>query len=175
MNLEFDIKLQEKDLFRFNMYHSYHKAGTWVFTFIGLAILVISFTTMDEITANYTMLYWACSLLLIFYTPINLKTTAKLRMRQNNSLSKTLHYVFSDEGIRVSFAETENEEDAERAADTVVAWNELYRLIETKTQILIYTSRINASVLPKAQIEDMNTLRELFKKNLEPHRLTLKK
>ena len=109
MNLEFDIKLQESDLFRFNMYHSYHKVGTWMFTFIGLAILVISFTTMDEITANYTMLYWACGLLLIFYTPVNLKTTAKLRMRQNSSLARTLRYNFSERGICVSYAETEGD------------------------------------------------------------------
>ncbi len=158
MNLEFDIKLQESDLFRFNMYHSYHKVGTWMFTFIGLVIFVISFTTMDEITANYTMLYRACGLLLIFYTPVNLKTTAKLRMRQNSSLAKTLRYNFSERGICVSYAETEGEDVHEAADETIVSWNELYRIIETKTLLLIYTSRINASVLPKAQIPDMEAL-----------------
>ena len=123
---------------------------------------------MDEIAATYTMLYWACGLLLIFYTPFNLKTTAKLRMRQNSFLSQTLHYEFSERGIRVSYL-------GEDEQQTMVSWNEFYRIIETKTQILIYTSRINASVIPKTQISDLSALKEILRNNLEPHRLTLRK
>lgn len=170
MKAEFNIKLKEKDLFRFNMYHSYHKVTTWLFTIIGIVIFALSFTTLDEIETSYTMMYWACGLIFVFYTPFNLRTSAKLRMKEGSPMTKSLHYVFSEAGISVSYAE-----DEEEGVNQTVAWSQLYRVIETKRQMLIYTSRINASVLPKEQIVDLDALREIFTSNIPAYRLKLKK
>lgn len=177
MKAEFDVKLQQKDLFRFNMYHSYHKVQIWLFTFLGIAILALSMTTLDEIEATYTLLYWLCSLLFIFYTPVNLYTTSKFRMREGSPLTKKLHYIFSKSGIEVSYAdELDREENDEvQAQRQILDWNVIYRVIETKRQILIYTSRVNASILPKEQIEQIDELKQVLRESVPAYRLKLKK
>ena len=169
MKVEFDIKLQEKDLFRFNMYHSYHKVSIWIFTLLGVAIFALSFTTINEIEATYTMLYWLCGLIFIFYTPLNLKTTVKFSMKDGSPLSKTLHYEFLADGVVVNCA------DDGKKQTQVAPWTQIYRVVETKHQVLIYTSRVNASVLPKEQIEQLDLLKEIFKEHLPSYRLKIRK
>jgi len=170
---EFDIRLQQKDLYQFNMYHSYHKVQTWLFTVLGIVIFALSFITINQIEVTYTLLYAVCGLLFVFYTPVNLRTTVKFRMKEGSPLTKKLHYCFSEKGINVSLAQQEMTENTEQAQS--VGWSQIYRVVETKKQILIYTSRVNASVLPKGQITQIDELRSLLQQYLPSHRIKLKK
>ncbi len=172
MKAEFDVQLQQKDLFRFNMYHSYHRVNTWLFTILGIVIFVLSFTTINDIDPTYVMMYWFCSLVFVFFTPINLWTTTKLRMKEDSPLRQKLHYTFSETGIEVYAV---NEEGEGEPQGQKVDWSQIYRVVETKHQVLVYTSRINASILPKEQISRMDNLKDVLSKQMPSHRLKLKK
>lgn len=179
MKVEFDVQLKKQDVFRFNMYHSYHRFQTWFFTVLGVVITFLGFTTFDEVELMYTMMYILCGLIFVFYTPLNLHTASKLAMKKGNPLSAKLHYTFSEAGVGVSYAddrpETE-EEEMERASTQMVDWKQLYRIVETGRYVFIYTSRVNASILPKEQIgEQLVLLKELMTQEVSSYRLKLKK
>ena len=73
-----------------------------------------------------------------------------------------LHYVMSEESIQVS---VENQKDE-------LPWNLVYRMIETKETILIFSNRKNAFILKKDQLGTAEQeVKELAKKKLEKFRL----
>ena len=98
-------------------------------------------------------------------------------MREGSPLTKKLHYIFSKSGIEVSYADELDREknDEVQAQRQILDWNVIYRVIETKRQILIYTSRVNASILPKEQIEQIDELKQVLRESVPAYRLKLKK
>jgi hypothetical protein len=55
-------------------------------------------------------------------------------------------------------------------------WEAVYKAVSTKRQILIYSTRINAYIIPREQIGDQyDAFVELAGKMLEPYRMRLKK
>ena len=168
--IELDIKITEKDLFGFNMYHSYHSIQTWLFAGLGVVITGLALTTFNKVDITYTMLYILAGLLFVFYTPINLKTQSKLAMRTGGAISEKMKYEFSESGIKVSLSECDDKEMKDSTA-TSVPWALIFKIKETKKAFYIYTSPKNASILPKVQIGDKEAmLKELFRKELETYK-----
>lgn len=163
------IQLKEKDLFSFNMYHSYHRVQTWLFTILGIVIIGLSFTTYQTIDITYTLLYFFAGLIFIFYTPINLRTSAKLAMKMKNPISQAMNYNFSESGLTVAFAESDQEVAAD--ATTSISWNQVFKVVETKKAIYLYTSPKNASILPKEQLgTQLDALKSILEKELESYK-----
>ena len=57
-------------------------------------------------------------------------------------LRGTLHYEVDEEGLHVS----QKEESA------LLPWKQIYKMVATKHNVLVYSSRINAYVIPRAQL-----------------------
>ncbi len=167
--MEVTIRLKEKDLFSFNLYHSYHRAQTWLFTILGVVITVLSFTTYQSVELMYSMLYFACGMIFIFYTPLNLRTSAKMAFKRGGAISQSMKYRFNEQGIFVSLASEANDVEEDTGAVDSITWDLIFKVVETKKAVLIYTSPKNASILPKEQLgTNLETLREIFRKELEP-------
>lgn len=182
MEVKATIKLQEKDLFSFNMYHSYHRFQTWGFLVLGLVLIGVSLYTFNQIETVYSLFYIAAGLLFIFYTPYNLKLSAKHAMKRNDALNSAMEYVFNKNGITVGFASQEavegddttedEDEDETSGVKTHVTWKEIYKVVNTKKAIYLYTSPRNASILPKDQLEGkLDALQNVIKENVESFRL----
>ena len=83
----------------------------------------------------------------------------------NNALSKTLHYEFSEENIKV----------AVEAESVEFNWENIFQMKETKDMVLVYTNRINAYIIPKVQLgESYKELSALAHKKLEKYRIKMK-
>lgn len=164
--MEVTIKLEAKDVFAFNLYHSYHRIQTWIFTVVGIVITVLSFTTFQTVDMMYTLLYFFCGLIFIFYTPFSLWTSAKLTVRGQGPLSIPVVYGFTEDGISAAYeGDTAQENDA---AATSVPWDAVYKIVQKKNALYIYTSPKSASILPYAQLKDQKeTLLELLNKKVE--------
>lgn len=166
--MEVTIQLKEKDLFSFNLYHSYHRIQTWLFTILGVIITILSFTTYQKVEMMYSMLYFAAGMIFIFYTPLNLRTSAKIAFRGDSPLCQAMHYRFDEKGIAVCLEDGKMDSEKTDAVDSIT-WDLVFKVVETKKAILIYTSPKNASILPLEQLGDKTeSLREIFRKELEP-------
>ena len=80
-------------------------------------------------------------------------------------LRGTLHYEVDEEGLHVS----QKEESA------LLPWEQIYKMVATKHNVLVYSSRINAYVIPRAQLgESYAALRTQAAAHLPAYRLKMK-
>ncbi len=166
MKVSFDIKLTVKDLYKFNIMQAYK--GMQGFLSILLPILVFAYavSSFGKVSFGSSMVYVGLGIMFLLYVPLSLWTRVKKIMNDpNNAISKTLHYDFEEDIIRVS-VEDENVE---------FKWENIFQMKSTKDMVLVYTNRINAYILPKEQLgESYAPLSELAQKKLEKYRIKMK-
>ena len=166
MSVSFDVQLQAKDLYRFNMYQTYTGLQGFVSIILGILGFVMAGITFGEAEVPYTIMYIVVGLLFWFYIPVSLWLRAKATMKTKKVLAGKLHYEVSEDSIHV----TQGEDCGE------LPWDAIYKVISNKKQILIYSSRINAYIIPREQIGDQyDSFCEVARKKLESFRLRLKK
>ena len=86
-------------------------------------------------------------------------------MKKNEVLANPLHFSMTAKSIVV----TQGEETGE------LPWEQVYKLISTKRQILIYSSRINAYIIPREQVADKyEALRTLAAEQLPDYRIRMR-
>mgnify|MGYP003453998273 CR=1 FL=1 len=103
-------------------------------------------------------------LLFIGYNPVSLYFSSKRTVTKSETFKNSLHYHFSDEGIRVSIGEETG----------IIGWKQIYRAIGTKNNLLLYTGRRNAYVIPWRTVNQPEDLKSLLKTQLPGFRVKVK-
>ncbi len=166
MKVVLDIKLEAKDLFRFNMQQAYR--GMQGILSILLPILVFSYavTSFGKVSIGSTLVYVGLGIVFLVYVPISLWLRVnKIVKDENNALSKQLHYEFEEEVIRVSVEEESVE----------FKWENIFQMKTSGPLLLVYTNRINAYVLPLKQVGNKyEELSKIAHRKLEKYRIKMK-
>ena len=166
MEVSFDVQLQPKDLFRFNMYQTYTGMQGILSIVLGILGFVMAGLSIGKAEIPYTVMYVVVGLIFLFYIPVSLWFRAKQSLQTNAVLAGKLHYEVSEKGIHV----VQGKETGD------LPWDAVYKLVSNNHQILIYTTRVNAYVIPMEQIGDQyEGFCEVAKKVLKPFQLKLKK
>ena len=165
MKIELDIKIDAKDLFNFNIRQAYK--GMQGFLSILLPVLLFAYgvTSIGKVDVIYTFVYFALGVLFLLYVPFSLwKRANKVVNDANNALSKPLHYEFREDAIRVEVEEQNVE----------FQWENIFMMKKSGGLLLVYTNRINAYILPLAQVGDKyDELASLAESKLEKYRRKL--
>lgn len=165
MTASFDVKLQPQDLYRFNMYQTYTSLQGIVSIVLGILGFVMSGTSFKNGSMAYGCLYIAVGFLFLLYIPVALWVRAKTTLKTNPVLSNVLHYEVSEKQIHVSQGKETGDLD----------WDWVYKIIADKNQILIYTSRKNAYIIPREQIgEQYEVFQKIAQSRLEKYKLKMK-
>lgn len=165
MTTEFDVTITSKDMYRFNMYHAYHGFQGIFATVIGILVLIVAGATFGKIETMYTVLYTIFGIIFLVYVPFSLYMRSKRQILASKVLQGVLHYKLDEEGIHVS----QNDQTAD------LPWNQIYKVVSTKSNLLIYSSRVNAYVIPRNIIEkEYEKAAQLASEHLEKYRLKLK-
>ncbi len=165
MSTTFSVKLSQKDLYRFKVYHAYTGSQGLLTILIGVIVLTIASFTMGTVQPFYTVMYYLFAVVFWIYTPIALWLQTKSQYKKMASLRETLTYTVDDTGIHVAVGEQKVD----------LAWSGIYKLVSTKQDVLIYSGRVNAYVIPKEQIGDSyEPLKQLAQAHLESFRVKLK-
>lgn len=166
MPLEFDINLTEKDIFRFNMYHTYTGFHGIASILLAIGSFACAVKTFGTVSTGYTILYFVFGIILLIYMPLSLYTNSKRQVMMSEAFQHALHFSINEQGITI----TQGEEKAE------LAWNQIYKVVETKSNILIYSTRKHAFVLPQEMIKkEHDALIDCMKEHVEKFRLKIKK
>lgn len=140
--IEFSVKMTAKEVYRFMMYHVYHGLsgifGVCV-SLIALIFLFVSFDSMPDQTRAILILVAAW---FVIIDPIILFFRSRGQVKRNKSYQKPLQYRLDESGVTVSQDELEQ----------TVPWENLMKIIETKTQYLVYSSKVHAFVFPKEAV-----------------------
>ncbi|MEG0806541.1 MAG: YcxB family protein [Lachnospiraceae bacterium] len=166
MSVEFDIKLAPKDMFRFNMYHTYTSFQGIFSLGLGVIVILLAAITVGEVDLGYSILYFMFGILFLVYNPLSLYASSKRKIQKSEVLRNSLHYTFNEKGIIVNV----NEAKAE------LIWNQIYKIVTTRHNLLIYSTRRNAYIIP---LESLGGLYEpatdIMKNQVESYRLKLRK
>lgn len=165
MPIEFDVKLTSKDMYRFNMYQMYSGFNGWFSIIISIFIFVVAFVTFGDVEMTYTVLYVAFGIIFLLYAPVSLYLRSKHSLLTSPVLSRPLHYLVDDKGFTVS----QEEESA------TLPWDMIYKLVATRNNVLVYSNRTNAYVIPREQLgDDYEKMAELATEKLPKYRLKIK-
>lgn len=165
MRAEFDITLHSSDLYRFSMYHAYAGGQGIVSTVVAAICFIASILTYGSVEKTYTVLYAGFGVLFLFYIPCSLYLRSKRQLLLSKPLQEALHYVVDDIGIHTS--------QGDAFAD--LPWDGLYKAVSTKRSVFLYSSRVNAYIIPRDQLgEAYGTVKSLAAAHLPNYRLKMK-
>ena len=149
--MQFDIKLKSQDMYRFNMYQTYTGFHGWFSIIVSIIIFIVAGLTYGGLDITYTVLYIAFGIIFLLYMPVTLWLRSKSALAASEVLRGTLHYLVDENGFTVS----QGEESAK------LPWDQIYKMVATKSNVLVYSTRINAYIIPREQLG--NSIRNLQK------------
>lgn len=138
--VELDVKIQAADLYDYMLMHTYNGASGVMGTAFGAVFILFALGTGRWVFA-------VLGVVLILYLPWTLFIQSRRQVISNPSFQKPLHYILNDEGITIS----QGEESVQ------YLWEDMYKAVSTSRSIIVYTSKINATIFPKPQMEDKKT------------------
>ena len=165
MPIEFDIKLQPKDMYRFNMYQTYSGFHGIMSIVLAIFVFIAAVLTRGKVEMTYTILYVCFGVLFLVYMPVTLWMRSKHAIATSEVLKGVLHYSLEEDGVHVS----------QGGESAVLPWEQVYKMVSTKSNVLIYSTRLNAYVIPREQLGvQYDKVAELAKQKLEKYRVNMK-
>ena len=164
MSVEFDAAITEKDMYRFNLYHAYHGFQGICATLVGFWVLVTAALTFGKVEVQYTLLYVVFGIVFLVYVPASLYLRSKKQIQGSEVLKQALRYRIDDAGIHVS--------QGGQTAD--LEWKQIYKMVSTKSSLLVYSNRVNAYVIPSEAVgQQYESVVALAVNHMEGYRLKL--
>ena len=101
MKAEFDVQLQPKDLYRFNMFQTYTGMSGIISIALGILAFVIAgiSAVKPDTQTGYLFMYIVMGIVCWFYVPISLWFRAKSTLKSNQVLAGKLHYEVTEDFI----------------------------------------------------------------------------
>ena len=166
MKVTLDIKLDAKDLFKFNMMQAYRGMQGALSILLPILVFAYAVTSYGTVSIGSTLVYIGIGIMFLVYVPVSLWLRVNKTVKdENNALSKSIHYEFEEETIRVSVGEESVE----------FKWENIFQMKTSGNLLLLYTNRINAYIFPLAQVGDnYEALSKLAHSKLEKYRIRMK-
>lgn len=165
MKTEFDIQLHTIDMYRYNLYHTYTTASGYLAILISFIAFAAAVRKWGEVSLSQSVLYVALGVILLVYTPLTLYLRSKQQVQGSMVFKNVLHYTIDDTGVTTSQGEM----------SSTLLWEQVYRVVATKHNILVCINPRNAFIIPKEQVmQEYDTIRQIAQKHLEKYRFKMK-
>ena len=156
--VELDVKVEAGDLYDYMLMHTYNSAAGIMGTAFGAVLILLAVGTQR-------WAFIALGAVVILYLPWTLFVRSRRQVLSNPSFQKPLHYVLDEEGLTISQGEDSVRYPSE----------EMHKAVSTGRSIILYTSRVNATLFPKRQIEDKKTdVMEMISTHMPPNKVKIR-
>lgn len=156
--VELDIKIDAGDLYDYNLRHAYNSASGLMGSVLGAVMVVVAFSTKQWI-------FLIGGLALLLYLPWTLFIKSRQQALNNPVFKENLHYVLDEQGITISQGEV----------STTQSWNDMVKAVSTGRSIIVYTSKVNATIFPKRQLGDKTaSVIECISTHMPPAKVKIK-
>lgn len=135
--VELDIKIGAGDLYDFMLMHSYNQVSGLLGSILGALMVIVSLNTK-----NWLLLIGG--ILLLLYLPWVLFIKSRQQILANPVFKEPLHYVLDENGVTISQGDSV----------TTQSWDDMVKAVSTTKSIIVYTSKVNATIFPKNQVGD---------------------
>jgi hypothetical protein len=134
--MEIDVKINAADLYDYMLMHTYHSASGLIGSGVG-AMLIVGGAIMGR-------WYWILGVIVLLYLPWTLFLKSRQQALSNPAFRQPLHYQFDEEAIRVSQGEAHQD----------LPWQDIQKAVSTARSLILYTSKVNATILPRRELGD---------------------
>lgn len=138
--------------------HSYNSLAGLVGSAFGALLIVFAFATQQ-------WMFIVLGLVMLLYLPWTLFIKSRSQILSNPSFQEPLQYTLDEEGLTVSQGEAQEK----------MAWEDMHKAVSTGRSIIVYTSRVNATIFPKRQLGDKKTaVIEMISTHMPPAKVKIR-
>lgn len=138
--------------------HSYNSPAGLVGSAFGALLIVFAFATQQ-------WMFIVLGLVMLLYLPWTLFIKSRSQILSNPSFQEPLQYTLDEEGLTVSQGEAQEK----------MAWEDMHKAVSTGRSIIVYTSRVNATIFPKRQLGDKKTaVIEMISTHMPPAKVKIR-
>lgn len=135
--VELDIKIESGDLYDYMLMHTYNSVSGIMGNGIGAVAVLVGLYTKQWI-------FLIAGIVLLLYLPWTLFLKSKQQVLNNPSFKEPLHYVLDEQGLTISQGDVSEKQ----------SWEDMVKAVSTTRSIIVYTSKVNATIFPKRQLGD---------------------
>ena len=158
MEIEFDVKIDAGVLYDYMLHHTYNSASGILGTVVG-ALMIVAFTMGQGV------LFLIAGIVVLAYLPWTLFIKSRQQALMTPAFKKPLHYKLDEEGITISQDDTEEKQE----------WGQMYKAVSTGKSIIVYTSKVNASIFPKKDLgENKAKVIEIISTHMPPSKVKIR-
>ncbi|MCR5702380.1 MAG: YcxB family protein [Lachnospiraceae bacterium] len=140
--IRFSVQMTWKEIYKFTMRHNYFSLAGFIGTFLSVAALVILIVYFGQLSDRDKTVLTIVAIWFLVFLPVRLLFRSKTQVKLSKAYAKPLNYIVGEKGITVS-----QDEESQ-----TIEWGLLYKIVETKSQYIVYSNRINAFIFPKNSI-----------------------
>ncbi len=156
--VELDIKIGAGDLYDYMLRHNYNSTGGIMGSVLGAVMVMVAL-------AKEQWIFLIAGIVLLLYLPWTLFIQSRKQVLNNPVFKQPLHYVLDESGITISQGET----------STNQAWDDMLKAVSTSRSIIVYTSRVNATIFPKSQMGDKKeAVIQMISTHMPPKKVKIK-
>lgn len=158
MEVEFDVKIDEKVLYDYMLHHTYS-------SFSGILGTVVGSLLMAVFLSTHHVIYLIAGAIILAYLPWTLSLRSRQQMLKTPAFKEPLHYRLTEEGVEISQGE----------AKEFQKWENMHKASSTGKSIILYTSTINASIFPRRDLGDKQAaVIEIISRHMPPRKVKIK-
>ena len=156
--VELDIKIEAGDLYDYMLMHNYHSAAGLLGSGVGAVAVLVGVSRGEAI-------FWIAGMVLLLYLPWTLFLKSHQQILNNPAFREKLHYKLDESGITIS----------QHGEEQHQAWENMVKAVSTGHSIIVYTSRVNATIFPKRELGDKKTdVIEMISTHMPPARVKIR-
>lgn len=135
--VELDVKIGAGDLYDYMLMHTYSSFSGLFGSLVGALLVVLAAYTGQWI-------FVIAGAVLLFYLPWTLFIKSRQQVLTNPVFKQPLHYMLDEQGLHISQGEV----------SSAIGWEDMVKAVSTGRSIILYTSRVNATIFPRKQMGD---------------------
>ena len=164
--IKFSVNMKVKYMYNFQMHHAYVGIQGLLGVLASIIAWVLYFNGYGKGDATKTLIIVFLGLLYTVINPVLLLYKAAKQVKLTPTFKDSLEYTLNKDGITVGQGEEEG----------TIPWDQVWKVYETKTSIILYFNRVVAYILPKECMGDqVDDVKQMIRENVQCKVLKLKK
>ena len=145
-------------MYDYMLMHSYNSPAGILGSAFGAVLILFAIMTQQWI-------FIILGVVMLLYLPWTLFIKNRRQILSNPSFQEPLEYTLDEEGLTVSQGEAQEK----------MAWEDMYKAVSTGRSIILYTSRVNATLFPKRQLGDQKmAVIEMISTHMSPKKVKIR-
>lgn len=149
-----DIKIGTGDMFYFFIRHNYFCLSGIIGLCISFGAFFLFIIRFQQYEMPAKCLLIVISLLFTVVQPLQLLLKAANQIKRTPMFQEPIQYTFRSDGLELS----------QKDQNGVIPWEQIMKIIDTNSHMIIYITRMRAYIFPKNQMHDLEKIKEIIYK-----------